>query len=326
MAVRVGHMAHALPTRQYARTQLILLVHQPRTTTIRRARAEIRSLALARRSFEVARAVRSLSSVRTSRVPMLLLVGALACSGDPSHTAQARTARGTSSGSIDLPSVTYKPVALAGVGTIAGTVEIDGNAPADSIVTPTKDQQLCGTAYPDSSVVLRGKALANVVVWLSDVKEGKELPIERRTEIVNEDCRLEPRVQAVVAGTTVNVRNEDRLAHTTRFLHGGPGGDTLATIPLTDDGQVVPNDHLAAKAGMIAVLCAEHPWTRGYIAVFESPYFAVTDETGAFRIDSVPPGKYHLVVWHERGESQIEREVEVSAGGTSRVDLRVKLK
>jgi hypothetical protein len=286
-------------------TQLILLVHQPRISTTRRARAQ---------------------SLAVGRVPILLIAGALACSGDPSNTAQARTARRPSSGSIALASATYKPIALGSIGTIAGTVEIDGNAPSDSVVTPTKDQQLCGTAYPDSSIMLRGNALANVVVWLSDVKEGKQLPIERRTEIVNEDCRLVPRVQAVVTGTTVNVRNEDRLAHTTRFVRGGVGGDTLGTVPLTDDGQVVPNERLATKSGMIAVLCAQHPWTRGYIAVFESPYFAVTDESGMFRIDSVPPGKYHLVVWHERGESQVERDVEVTPGGTSQVPVKLRLR
>ena len=261
-----------------------------------------------------------------SLVCSLICSGLFACSGDASRTAQARTAHRTSAGSIELPSVAYRPVALASIGTIAGTVEIDGSAPADSIVTPTSDRELCGSAYPDSSIVVRGSALANVVVWLSDVKEGKSLPIERRTEIVNEECRLVPRVQAVVAGTTVNVRNEDRLAHTTRFLRGGAGGDTLAVVPLTDDGQVVPNEHLAAKAGMIAAACIQHPWTRGFIAVFESPYFAVTDDAGTFRIDSVPPGKYRLIAWHERGESQVEREVEVAASGSSRVDLKLRLK
>jgi hypothetical protein len=254
------------------------------------------------------------------------LLELVSCSGDPSHTAQARTAHRTSAGTIELPSVAYHPVALRSVGTITGTVEIDGSAPADSIITPMRDRELCGTAYPDSSVMVRGTALANVVVWLSDVKEGKTLPIERRTEIVNEDCRLVPRVQAVVAGTTVNVRNEDRLAHTTRFVRGGAGGDTIASVPLTDDGQVVPNEHLAAKAGMIAAACVQHPWTRGYIAVFQSPYFAVTDGSGGFHIDSVPPGKYHVLAWHERGEAQVEREVEVSAMGTSRVDIKMRLK
>ena len=265
------------------------------------------------------------------RAPKLFAVGflafaVLACSADAGSTAQARTAHRTSSGAIELPSVAYRPVALGSIGTIAGTVGIDGSAPPDSIVTPASDRELCGTAYPDSSIIVQGSGLANVVVWLSDVKEGKALSIERRTEIVNEDCRLVPRVQAVVAGTTVNVRNEDRLAHTTRFLRGGPGGDTLATIPLTDDGQVVPNEHIATKAGMITASCAQHPWTRGFIAVFESPYYAVTDDSGAFQIDSVPPGKYHLLAWHERGEALVERDVEVSATGTSRLDMRIRLK
>lgn len=220
----------------------------------------------------------------------------------------------------------YKPVALASIGTIEGTVEIDGDAPADSVVTPTVDQQPCGTGFPDSSIVRRGNALGNAVVWLTDVKEGKALPLERRTEIENEDCRLVPRVQAVVVGTTVNVRNDDRLAHTTRFVLGGAGGDTLARVPLTDDGQVVPNEHIAAKGGLVAATCAQHPWTRGYIAVFESPYFALTDGSGGFRLDSIPPGTYHLRVWHERGASTIERDVTVTASGITRVDVKVKLR
>src|SRR4029079_19698446 len=120
---------------------------------------------------------------------------------------------------------------------VGGTVAIGGDAPKDSIVTPSVDQEPCGTAYPDSSVVHRGSALGNAVVWLTDGTECKTLPCDRGTDIVNQDCRLLPRVQAVLVGTTVNVRNEDRLAHTTRFVRGGAGGDTLARIPLTDDGQ-----------------------------------------------------------------------------------------
>jgi hypothetical protein len=281
-------------------------VHHPGTAILQRARAQT----FAARSLIV--------------LFVLFIVG---CSDDRgASTAQARTARGSSAGAIELPSVAYKPVALASVGTIEGTVEIDGDAPADSVVTPTVDQEPCGTGFPDSSIVRRGSALGNAVVWLTDVKEGKVLPVERRTEIENENCRLVPRVQAVVVGTTVNVRNEDRLAHTTRFVRGGAGGDTLARIPLTDDGQVVPNEHIAAKSGLVAVSCVQHPWTHGFIAVFESPYFALTDASGGFRLDSIPPGTYHLRVWHERGASTIEREVTVSATGINRVEVKVELR
>jgi hypothetical protein len=281
-------------------------VHHPGTAILQRARAQT----FAARSLIV--------------LFVLFIVG---CSDDRgASTAQARTARGSSAGAIELPSVAYKPVALASIGTIEGTVEIDGDAPADSVVTPTVDQEPCGTGFPDSSIMRRGSALGNAVVWLTDVKEGKVLPVERRTEIENENCRLVPRVQAVVVGTTVNVRNEDRLAHTTRFVRGGAGGDTLARIPLTDDGQVVPNEHIAAKSGLVDVSCVQHPWTHGFIAVFESPYFALTDASGGFRLDSIPPGTYHLRVWHERGASTIEREVTVSATGISRVEVKVKLR
>jgi hypothetical protein len=250
----------------------------------------------------------------------------LGCSGDAASSAQARSAQRSAAGSVELRSVAYRPVSLPAVGSIAGSVQIDGDVPADSIVTPAADQETCGTGYPDSSIVHQGKALGNVVVWLADVKEGKTLPIERRTEIVNQDCRLLPRIQAVVAGTTVNVRSEDRLAHTTRFVRGGTGGDTVAVVPLTDDGQVVPNEHIAAKGGLIAATCVQHPWTRGFIAVFESPYFAVTGASGSFRLDSIPPGTYRLVAWHERAQTQLERQVTVSAGGTSNVDVMVRLK
>jgi len=96
-------------------------------------------------------------------------------------------------------------------------------------------------------------------------------------------------------------------------------------VPLTDEGQVVPNEHIAATAGMIAVSCAQHPWTRGYIAVLESPYYAITDSTGSFRIDSVPPGKYHLVAWHERGKTRVEQEIEVRPDAESRAAIKVRV-
>ena len=254
---------------------------------------------------------------------LALLAG---CSGDSADApGQGIGRRRSSPGAIELTSVTYRPGELRVAGTIVGTVEVDGDPPADSVVTTTSDQAFCGSTLPDSSIIRRGSRLANVVVWLADVKEGKRLPVERRTEIINDHCQLDPRVQAVVAGTTVNVRNEDRLSHTTWFTRAD-NNDSLATIPLTDDGQVVPNEHIAAKSGLVAVRCAQHPWTRGYIAVFENPYFAVTDTTGTFRLDSVPSGKYRLRAWHERARREMETAVEVTAATESKVELKFRLR
>ena len=250
----------------------------------------------------------------------------LACSGDADGRSGsgARWKRRSSAGAIELTSAPYRETSLTQVGSIVGFVAIDGDIPADSVVLTTVDQKVCGASIADSSIVHSGDSLANVVVWLSDVREGKPLPVERRTEIVNVGCRFEPRVQAVVAGTTVNVRNDDHLAHITRFSTAG-ASDTLARTPLTDDGQVVPNEHIAARSGLVAATCERHPWTRGYIAVFESPYFAVTDVRGSFRFDSVPPGKYRLVAWHERAARQVQRVVEIGAAAESRIELKLRL-
>jgi hypothetical protein len=49
-----------------------------------------------------------------------------------------------------------------------------------------------------------------------------------------------------------------------------------------------------------------------YVVVVDTPYFAVTDTTGAFLIRSVPPGTYKLVVWHEKKDG-LEQDLEVVA-------------
>ena len=48
------------------------------------------------------------------------------------------------------------------------------------------------------------------------------------------------------------------------------------------------------------VRCDVHPWMLAYVGVFDNPWFAVTDDAGAFAIKSVPEGSYKLVAWHER--------------------------
>jgi hypothetical protein len=57
-----------------------------------------------------------------------------------------------------------------------------------------------------------------------------------------------------------------------------------------------------------------------FVVVVPTPYFAVTDATGAFEIKGVPAGKYTLVVWHEKKDG-LEQEVTVPAGKPLKLDL-----
>ena len=257
----------------------------------------------------------------------------LACSTDaapPERTPSAKrvgpaeaatTKIDNSASAVDLGSVPYTPLALSAVGSIAGNIKLDGPAPPDT-TTITVDQPICGTT-PEAATVATSKGVSNAIVWIAGVKSGKDLPVEKRTELSSEKCAIDPRVQAVVVGTTVNVYNEDRLIHRLAFVRGAH--DTLTQMPFFNGGQVVASERLATRPGIVEVRCALHPWTRGYIAVFDHPYFAVTDANGAFTIDSLAPGTYRMMVWHEGMAQPVAQRIQVAANAPAKVDLAIRV-
>jgi hypothetical protein len=256
-----------------------------------------------------------------------------ACSRDSTPSANAaanqpRTAvrrdrtNDSAAGSVDLASPAYKPGPLAAIGSVTGTIKLDGVVKPDT--TPiTIDQKVCGTHVP-SAIDATPNGLGDVIVWIADAKTGKQLPIMRRIELSSEDCELDPRVQATVSGSTVNVFNDDKALHKLVFLDAATG-DTIQRMPFFNNGQVVASEKLAKHAGIVEVRCVQHPWSRAFIATFDHPYFAVTEKDGKFAIDSLPPGKYTVNVWHEGMKQPLSQQVQVDANGSAKLDLSVKI-
>lgn len=238
--------------------------------------------------------------------------------GEPRRSVAPKKIDDSAAGAIELGGNSYRPGPLAVVGSVAGTITLSGPPPADSVMI-TKDQQICGPKT-DGAIETTAKGVSNAVVWIADVKTGKPLPIEKRVELGSEKCVLDPRVQAVVVGTTVNVVNDDRLLHRLIFTRASK---TLTVMPFFNTGQMVASERLATTPGIVEVRCVQHPWTRGYIAVFDHPYFAVTDRNGSFKIDSLAPGTYKMMVWHEGMAKPVAQQVQVAANGTSKVDVAI---
>lgn len=205
---------------------------------------------------------------------------------------------------------------------MTGSVNIAGDIPADTVVHPTSDLTTCGSEFTETTVEHSGKSLAGAVVWLDGVRSGKPLPLVRRYDIINEGCLVVPRVQAAIVGGTLNVRSRDPVTHRTRLIRDGEA-KPIALVSETDEGQVVPLDHALEIPGQVEVRCDLHPWTRAFIVVFDHPYFAVTGKNGAFAFDSVPPGRYTLMAWHER-LGTTRRNVVVEADGTLNADLELR--
>jgi hypothetical protein len=204
---------------------------------------------------------------------------------------------------FQLDSTTYRPSDLTSSGSVIGTVELaplpaaDDSMPACDTGTPTP---------PRSHAAL---------VWISGLASGKAMPMEKRSDLASEDCGLDPSIVAATVGSTINVYNDDAALH--RLVFRNRSHDTLVAMPFFNTGQVVASERLAKTVGLIDVSCARHPWTHATIAVFDQPYFAVTDEHGRFSMDSVPPGSYTLMVWRPDLAKPIARALQVSAERTT---------
>jgi hypothetical protein len=68
------------------------------------------------------------------------------------------------------------------------------------------------------------------------------------------------------------------------------------------------------KPGVVPMLCNVHPEMAGYLVVSPTPYFAETDDSGAYKIKDVPDGSYSVTVWHEGAKNQ-SKPVTVAGGG-----------
>jgi hypothetical protein len=265
------------------------------------------------------------SGVRAYRAVLLAIIAA-ACSKDAAPAKNRSTTpvktRDSAAGSVDLGGPAYKPGPMSAVGSLSGTITLDGVARVDSV--PANVTEKVCEAKPVKAAASTAKGLGDVIVWIADAKTGKEPPMEKRLELSSERCLLDPRVQAAISGSTVNVFNDDKSIHKLAFIEAS-SGDTLQRMEFFNDGQVVASEVLAKKAGIVEVRCQQHPWTRAYLAVFDHPYYAVTENDGKFKIDSLPPGQYTVSIWHEGMKQPMSQKVQVAAGGEAKLDTAVKL-
>jgi hypothetical protein len=106
-----------------------------------------------------------------------------------------------------------------------------------------------------------------------------------------------PHAVAVRQGQVLILKNSAVVAHNFH-LDGGvdnPGANVL--IP--PDGERVEVKDLKAAQRPIVVTCGIHTWMRGWVRVFDHPYFAITDADGKFEIKKAPAGEWRLFIWQE---------------------------
>lgn len=192
-------------------------------------------------------------------------------------------------------------------GDFSGTFLYDGPAPKPAKLNVNKDLECCGKyldeIVDESITVGAGGGLANVFVYVR-TPQGKKIDvhpdlIKAAAEPVvldNVHCLFKPHALAVWGGKqTLLLKNSDPIGHAAKmdFLKNAP---VNALLPA---GGKLEQKLQNSESLPTAVSCGVHPWEMAYLKVHDSPYVAVSDEQGRFKIEKLPVGEWEFQVWQE---------------------------
>jgi plastocyanin len=127
-----------------------------------------------------------------------------------------------------------------------------------------------------------------------------------------------PHVLPILKGSTVDFPNTDNVRHNVYSPVPIPGTHRMLSLGTYDPG-VIKTIRLD-KPGEIELRCNVHKEMSAFIVVLDNPYFILTDKSGEFTIDNVPPGKYTLKTWHEKFKP-VSMEITVGPNQTLEVEL-----
>jgi len=180
-------------------------------------------------------------------------------------------------------------------GTISGTVKFKGTAPAPKKLDVGKDKEVCAkTPKIDQSLVVNNGNLANAVVTITDIKKGKKIELKKVTLDQN-GCEYKPHVLVFPAGSSVEILNPDGILHN---IHSYSKVNSAFNIAQPKFKKSL--EQKIEKAEAFEVKCDVHGWMSGWLVSTANPYFAVTDNSGSFKLTDVPAGAYTVEVWHEK--------------------------
>jgi hypothetical protein len=198
---------------------------------------------------------------------------------------------------IVLVAVDFVAAGNLSAGTITGDVKFGDSPPKTAPVKVTKDQDYCGETLPDETYLVDANGgLKNVVVFLEAVQVAIPADPQKLNIIENTGCRYAPRILAMQKGERLRVKNNDPKLH---IPHSYLNEKTVFMLSLPFKNTILDATHKIRDAGILKLVCDTHAWMLGFVHVFDHPFFAVTDDKGAFSIPNVPAGTYTLKAWHE---------------------------
>ncbi|MBI1861821.1 MAG: carboxypeptidase regulatory-like domain-containing protein [Deltaproteobacteria bacterium] len=208
-------------------------------------------------------------------------------------------------------------------GNVTGKVSFKGTAPKADVVKMNADP-VCAKenagkkVVKDDVVVNANGTLANVFVYVKEGLKKEAIPADVGSPVTFDQsgCMYTPHVLGVRVGQKLKIVNSDSTMHN---VHSLSKTNPSFNSAMPTKGQTIEKDFKKAEFP-VKVKCDVHGWMAGYIGVMEHPFFAVSDSSGAFSINNLPPGDYKLEAWHEKFGTKMA-DVKVTAAGAGPVEF-----
>jgi plastocyanin len=162
--------------------------------------------------------------------------------------------------------------------------------------------------------------VASAVVYLESLDRlipVRDVPSLRMGTIVMRGREFLPHVRVVLAGGTVAFPNEDPFRHNV-FSSAELGPFDLGLYP-----RGATRTASFARPGVYPIYCNIHSRMVSFVVAVPTPWATQPEEDGSFTLRNVPAGSYVIHAWHERGTTELTREIVVPARGLG--DLRLTI-
>ena len=220
----------------------------------------------------------------------------------------------------------YEEAAVTNGGVLTGKVTLEGPVPEPRIFplalypfgtfcgknTAISDGR--GNVHISEFAVAPDHGMKDVVVAVQGVGKGKPFPLIV-TNLVAKNCEFLPFVSIVQNNGTFTMTNKDPVLHNAQLYQNGVG-NLLLTVPNPPHSSGTFPIRFEHHNRIYQMICGMHEFMQTWGYAVDNPYYALTDERGAFRIDGLPPGTYKVIAWHPHLQP-IERTVTIAPNGTA---------
>ena len=232
------------------------------------------------------------------------------------------------------PASAYDTVVVKDGAVLRGTVTFQGTVPEPKEFELRRypDRAFCGAISDGEGNRLlkevnigQSGGLKDVVVVVEGVQGGKPFTFTN-ARIESDVCEFLPFVTVVSDKRELTVINLDPVSHDIQgYTYDQSGVDIVLHRPSLTATGTTDIVHLVKGRKVLTMQCGMHPYMQSWGYAIDNPYYAVTDQDGAYSIGDLPPGTYSVKAWHPILGVQ-ERELTVEPKSTAMLDVRFDAK